>query len=142
MLLGVIVLMVLVFLVSRRASGPLPTPPNWLTDFEVARGKAAGEGKLILVDFGASWCPACREMTRDVLPDASVAKALDGFVPVKIDVDTERDLAVRFRVDPIPAFIVLDSAGREVHRFEGYRDAREFVAELARARANLPTTRP
>lgn len=141
-LLGVAVLMTIGWWVSRRAAGPLPTPPNWLTDFTAALEQAGREGRPVLLDFGAAWCPPCRAMARDVLPDARVARALEGFIAVKLDADREAELARKFRVGPIPVYIVLDAGGREVHRFEGYRDAAEFAAEIAIARTRLPTSQP
>jgi thiol:disulfide interchange protein len=141
-LLGVAVLMTVAWWVSRRATGPLPTPANWLTDFTAALEQAGREGRPVLLDFGAAWCPPCQAMARNVLPDARVAEALKGFIAVKLDADREAELARRFRAGAIPVYVVLDAAGREVHRFEGYRDAAEFAAEIAIARTRLPASRP
>ena len=58
----------------------------------------------VLVDFYADWCGPCKAM----------APALDAFqkisdVPlVKIDVDKERDIAMKYDVRGIPCFIYFE----------------------------------
>lgn len=126
----------------RHSSGPLPAPEGWLTDLTAAKSQAAREGKPILLEFSAGWCGPCRSMAKDVLPDPRVVKVLQGFVTVDLDVDKHGETAAAYRVNPIPAFLVLDSNGRELARIEGYRDVSEFVMELSRAKSEFPTTRP
>jgi thioredoxin-like negative regulator of GroEL len=118
-------------------SRPVKTPAGWSEDFAAAREQAAREGLPMFIDFSATWCPACNQMARDVLPAQRVADALHGFIPVHVDVDKERQVAAAFHVEVLPTFIVTNPAGREVYRFEGYRSVDEFVAEIAKARERL-----
>ncbi|MFD2757553.1 thioredoxin [Gulosibacter faecalis] len=59
--------------------------------------------QTVIVDFWAAWCGPCRQ----------VAPVLDQLVEehpnvklVKVDVDTEQDLAMQYRVASIPAIKV------------------------------------
>lgn len=124
-------------LVYAYVNRPVKMPAGWGEDFAAARERARREGLPLFVDFGASWCPPCREMVRSVLPAPEVVRALEGFILVKVDVDEHRDLAASFRAEALPTFLVLTPAGREVYRIEGYRSVEAFVAEIARAREQL-----
>jgi len=54
----------------------------------------------VLVDFGASWCPPCREM------DPIVASLSKEFQVRKIDVDSEPELARMYKVSSIPRLLI------------------------------------
>ena len=115
-------------------NSPARTPLGWSEDFQAAQALAHREKRPMLVEFGAAWCPPCQYMARKVLPDPRVREALREFVTVKVDVDSNAELAATFRADSLPTFVFLDAAGREVHRVVGGLDVREFLAEIARAR--------
>lgn len=106
-----------------RASGAPDVPDGipWRTSLSSALGAARAEHKLVLVDFSASWCPPCLAMKHDVWPDARVvASVKSGFVPVKVDIDSDDSLSDRYNVPAIPAVLVLDGSGRVVRRHDGY----------------------
>jgi hypothetical protein len=52
------------------------------------------------------------------------------FVPVKVHVKKQPATFARFGVQWTPVLMVLDSNGKEQHRWEGYLPADEFVAQL------------
>lgn len=116
---------------------PVPAPAGWFESFAAAEQEARGQGKPLLIDFGADWCPACRRMTAEVLSLPQVAGALADFVLVRVDVDEHPGLASRYGVTALPTFVATDAGGRELHRFEGYRDVGEFLAEVQTARRRL-----
>lgn len=59
---------------------------------------------LVMVDFGAEWCPPCRAM-EPVLED--LAEELDGRVMIgKVDVDANPEIAARYGVRNMPTFII------------------------------------
>ncbi len=108
----------------------------WRHDFAAASTEAAESNKPMLVVFGASWCPPCREMKRRVWPDAKVTEAADSlYIPLYIDVDDAKhqSLSVRYDVQSIPAVLVMDAAGNLIDRrnYMSRREAFQFLSEAA-----------
>src|SRR5213075_1269002 len=63
---------------------------SWIRDEKVAVNQALSSGKPLLVDFGAEWCAACKELDLHTWTDPVVAKEVsDRFVPLKIDATEE-----------------------------------------------------
>ncbi len=104
----------------------------WRTDFAAARAEAAQTHKRVLAYFTAEWCVGCEQLKRTTWTDPAVEKALREFVPVKIDIDQHRDLALRYLADPIPKFVVLDDEGNAVKEADGSLPPEDFLAWLKR----------
>ena len=69
-----------------------------------------GAGQTELIDFSASWCGPCRQM------EPIVAQlAAQGYPVRKVDIDQDRALAAKYRVQTIPCFVMLVN-GQEVQR--------------------------
>lgn len=93
------------------------TTIQWRTDVDAALAEAGRDGKLVVVDFTADWCPPCLAMKHDVWPDPRVARAVaDRFVPVLIDTDRDGATTARYGVEGIPTVLVLAGDGRVVDR--------------------------
>jgi len=102
------------------------TPGQWTMDFEAAR-KVAVEKKLpILINFtGSDWCGWCKHMDKEVFSqEAWIAYAKENLMLVWIDfpkdkglvpekyVSRNKALSELFGIEGYPAYIILDSDGK------------------------------
>jgi len=78
-----------------------------------------------LVDFFADWCGPCKMLSPIIkeIADEVGTRA----VVAKVDVDEQRDLAVRYKVSSIPTVIFFEN-GAEIKRFEGVRPKEMYLA--------------
>ena len=77
-----------------------------------------------IIDFYADWCGPCKMMSPIV---EEVAEILSGKVNVvKINVDEETELAIKYNVSSIPTFVLIKD-GKVVTNFVGMRDKEELM---------------
>ena len=105
----------------------------WENDLPQALARARETGQPLLIEFQADRCAPCRRMKRDVFPRSDVARALQGWVPVQVDVDAQPGVSEQYGVHALPTFLVLASDGRELSRTEGSMTAEQFIAFVADA---------
>ena len=128
--LFVLVLSVAVVTVISRARAPKDNIP-WRTDVPAARAESRESGKPMLVYFMATWCGACQHMKRTTWGDPAVdARLRADYVPVKIDVDANPGMALRYDVRTLPMIIVLDEEGAVERQANAALPADEFLAWL------------
>ncbi len=82
----------------------------------------------VLYDFTASWCGPCQQMSPIVHK-----LAREGFPVQQVDIDQKPDLARRYNISSIPAFVLVVN-GQEVDRFVG----RTTESHLRQMMAKLP----
>ena len=114
--LGAVVCLVGTLSVSSAAAAKV----RWESyDEGIARGKK--EQKKILVKFHADWCTYCKEMERTTFSDPEIVAYINRyFVPVSVDTDKQKGLAVRYRVNSLPASWFLDYKGEQILPVPGY----------------------
>ena len=144
--------------------GPSPTPPdvrppvgpvnpgpgNQLTasTYREAVQLAGKEGKPVLAFFTASWCTWCQKMKQDTLVDPTVVGLMKNYVYVAVDVDKEKDVARKYGVTSIPAYVITNGKEENLKSGKDYLKAPEFAAWLnnpnlfTQPRSETPTPPP
>ena len=92
--------------------------------------EAAAAGKPIWVDVAAAWCGPCRLMEKTIFKhEAPGAFYNQNFICYHLDADTKegKEVADKYRVSLIPAYLFMDSKGIIFHRAEGGMTEEEFL---------------
>ncbi|MCB1828531.1 MAG: thioredoxin fold domain-containing protein, partial [Coxiellaceae bacterium] len=106
---------------------------NNLTDVQKAIKKS---DKIVLLDFYADWCVACKLMNKHTFTDPKVKELLDQFTVIKANVThnnvAEKALLQHYNVIAPPTFVFIGKDGEELshHRIVGEMSANEFAAHL------------
>ncbi|MBA3008974.1 MAG: thioredoxin [Proteobacteria bacterium] len=88
------------------------------------------KNKVVLVDFGATWCGPCKSM-EPIITD--MIKKYKGRATIfKINIDDQKSLATDYMVQSIPT-LILFSDGREVKRLVGLQSAANIEKSLNEA---------
>jgi thiol:disulfide interchange protein len=115
---------------------------QWRTDFTAARAEAEKSDRKIFAYFTADWCEACQAMKRTTWANAKVDSLLHIYVPVKIDVDHNPDLGLKYRIDEgMPMLAVMDASGRVTKKYNGALGPDDFILWLtsdAKEKTDLP----
>jgi thiol:disulfide interchange protein DsbD len=111
-----------------------------LASFEQQLQRARSEGKPVMIDFGAEWCAACKELDRETYVAPSVVREAGRFVNIKVDAtneeDTIQELYKRFGVQGLPTIAFVSSEGQvlENPKVTGFMDAQKFLTELRKVK--------
>jgi thiol-disulfide isomerase/thioredoxin len=103
--------------------------------------EARDSGRLVFVEFAASWCPPCRKMAKDTLRNDEVVDELAELLCIALDVDEGegRTLKERYNVVTLPTFLFLEPDGETRDRFDGYYAPPLFAKELRRVKRDEGT---
>ena len=85
---------------------------DWLRDERAAVSAARSTGKPLLIDFGAEWCAACKELDVHTWSDPTVAREVaQRFVPLKIDATAETEqieaLEKKYAIPGLPTVLMM-----------------------------------
>ena len=94
------------------------------------------KGKVVMLDFYADWCVACKELEKSTFSDANVQSALKNAVLIQADVtdnsDEEIALLNRFKLFGPPGIVFFNKSGKEIPALKviGFQAPEDFIKVL------------
>jgi thiol:disulfide interchange protein len=104
---------------TQRGEAALKATTLEFLPLEQALVLAKSQGKPVLVDFSAIWCPTCRVLHAEVFTDAAVKQAITtGYVLSRVDYESPeaRAFMQRYAVQGFPTLLVLSANGQLLRR--------------------------
>jgi thioredoxin-like negative regulator of GroEL len=95
---------------------------------EVEYQQKINAGSLVLVDFGADWCPPCVKMKPII---ADILKAMPQVKLVNVDGGNNVNLTKKYEVEALPVFIIYKD-GKQIWRKQGIVSADELKTQLTK----------
>ncbi|MFM2392814.1 MAG: hypothetical protein RLZZ546_796 [Bacteroidota bacterium] len=89
--------------------------------FEKAKMKAKLEGKMLFLDFYASWCSPCKWMDETTFKDQRVLDILkEKYVAIKVNIDDFEgfELKSKFDIRFLPTILIFSPDGKMTDRYE------------------------
>jgi thiol:disulfide interchange protein len=97
---------------------------------------ARRENKIVMVDFGATWCPPCKMMEATTFKNQRVESFLaDNMIAIKVDIDHDKAAAQQHGIKAVPTILFLDSNGKELERIIGYKNVEQFLEAAMKVKA-------
>jgi len=123
-----------------------PAEVSAWTTLPGALAESRRNGKPVLLDFNADWCPPCQRMKRELFEDRGLGAAVQtAVIPVSI-VDRRREngsnpaeieeLQRRYQIEAFPTLVVFSPATGRTVKTEGFGGAAwtmDWITEAARS---------
>jgi len=106
---------------------------QWGEDYQAALERGKSEQKPVLVDFGASWCGACKELEQKTFSDPRVVREGERFIPVRIDLSPgksspeKQQLLASYEQRGLPLVVLHKPSGEVAARVTSFVEADEFL---------------
>lgn len=115
---------------------------EWTYNINDGLAQAKKQGKPVMVDFMAVWCPPCKAMEDSTFSDRAVVAKASAFVPVRIDIDKQREVASKYGALArkyggigIPNILFMSADGAKLKHIVGYYGPQQLVAAMDSALA-------
>ncbi len=89
--------------------------------FDKAKLKAKEEGKMLFLDFYASWCMPCKWMDETTFKDFEIMNLLEQkYIAVKVNIDDFEgfELKSKFDIRFLPTILIFNHEGKMIERVE------------------------
>jgi thiol-disulfide isomerase/thioredoxin len=94
---------------------------KWYHSLDEGLKVAKATGRMVFLDFNATWCGPCQMYKKNVFPTDEFKAMAKYFVFVDIDTDEQPSLAKQFGASAIPDLRFLKADGTQVHKVVGYK---------------------
>ncbi len=116
---------------------PLPTKflLNKVGTVEAALAQAKKEGKTVMIDFSADWCPPCKKMEEEAFTDQDIADLLKDTLFVSVDVDhpgANEKAVDKYKPKGLPTVVFLNADGKVIGRAIGFGGVSSFKAKITK----------
>jgi thiol:disulfide interchange protein len=100
---------------------------QWVKDYREGLSMARETGRPAMVFFTATWCASCKSLINNAFSDIRVARAANQVIPIYLDVDQNRQIAIDYNIRGVPTVFFLDSQGNPRMRLVGPYDAQTYI---------------
>jgi len=114
---------------------------KWIYNFEEAKESASKTHKPILIQFERDRCSGCKKLEALTYKDENVVEELlNWFIPLKLDILSNRKIRSKYSAIWTPSFYVIDYREKPYWFFEGYLNIEDFriILRTAIVRYYLP----
>ncbi len=134
-ILGLIAVAVLAGVLINQRYSTVESAVDWGKDLNVALAASAAESKPILLNFSSRGCGYCVQMEKEVIPQEEILAAINKYIPVKLDATKNEEASVRYEINFLPAYVIVDGNGTKLGMVDGFQPADEFEAFLTQGLA-------
>ena len=111
----------------------------WKRYFQAAGPKSKSQNRTLILYFTSDPCGPCEMMNNWTFSDKRVARALKGFVPIRIRGDVELQPARQFGVNAFPTVVFISPKDGEIDRKTGFRNAESMLIWIEEVKKNRAT---
>ena len=132
-----LIILLLIVGCGQKVSENNPNGIKWGNNLDSAFAIASKSDKIIMIDFMAEWCPPCKKMNKTTFSDTNIIKKSNEFIPVRIDVDKQKDIAEEYNGNArkyggigIPNILFLDKEKNIIRQIVGFHNVDQLMGVM------------
>lgn len=103
---------------------------GWLT-YDAAKVKSEGQTQKFFIYFFSRNCGYCRMLESKTFSNPDVSAYINqNYIPVQVDVNKDREIAARYRIQGVPDLRFLSKDGSTIGRWVGFTEADHLLKLL------------